>query len=306
MKLLILSICLLLAGTIFSQETNSNTRPSIKVYLAATGDPEQIPAIIDKVADYLSERGISARALGSSPKSRVVAVDEMNEKHGEYLLFLALDFGINKNLYGSLKISAFDTSGKLLWQENVNGSMFILTASSYINGLTKKACEKIESHIGKEGLPTDINSQTKAKAQQIETETVNTESKAPDKIVEPAKPVEPPATVVVSTSTTATTTAPVKISDPAVEALCLALNQENTGKVIDALKNLRKFKSAESVPSILPCLTNQNPNIVREACRTLAVTGTKNTVPALEPLLMNPRGDIRDEAYKAITKLQSE
>ncbi|HEY5505029.1 MAG TPA: HEAT repeat domain-containing protein, partial [Sedimentisphaerales bacterium] len=127
------------------------------------------------------------------------------------------------------------------------------------------------------------------------------------------------------------------ISDPAVEKLCESLEQDNPGKVIDALKKLRNMKATEAAPKILPCLANSNPDVVREACRTLvvignqdavpaiiplltnekpdiireacrtiAIIGNKDAIPAIEPLLTNSRSDIRDEAYKAITKLRAE
>ena len=127
------------------------------------------------------------------------------------------------------------------------------------------------------------------------------------------------------------------ISDPAVEKLCESLEQDNPGKVIDALKKLRNMKATEAAPRILPCLahsnpdvvreacrtlvvignqdavpaiipllTNEKPDIIREACRTIAIIGNKDAIPAIEPLLTNSRSDIRDEAYKAITKLRAE
>lgn len=129
------------------------------------------------------------------------------------------------------------------------------------------------------------------------------------------------------------------ITDPAVEKLCEMLEQDNPGKVKDALNKLRdkklKDNASQAVPKILPCLanskpdvvrealktlaaignpdavpailpllTNERPDIVHEACRTLAAIGNKDTIPSLEPLLTNPRSDIRDEAYKAIAKLR--
>jgi hypothetical protein len=128
-----------------------------------------------------------------------------------------------------------------------------------------------------------------------------------------------------------------RISDPAVEKLCESLEQDNPGKVIDALKKLRNMKATEAAPRILPCLAHSNPDVVREACRTLvvignqnavpaiiplltneksdiireacrtiAIIGNKDAIPAIEPLLTNSRSDIRDEAYKAITKLRAE
>ncbi len=127
---------------------------------------------------------------------------------------------------------------------------------------------------------------------------------------------------------------------PAVEKVCEQLDQDNPGKVKDALKKLRDKKlnlnASQAVPKILPCLidskpdvvceacrtlamignqdavpailpllTNERPDIVHEACRTLAVIGNKDTIPSLEPLLMNPRSDISNEARKAITKLRA-
>jgi len=131
------------------------------------------------------------------------------------------------------------------------------------------------------------------------------------------------------------------ITDPAVEKLCEMLDQDNVGKVKDALNKLRDKKlrdnASQAVPKILPCLansnpdvvheacrtlaiignqdavpaiipllTNEKPDIIREACRTIAIIGNKDAIPAIEPLLTNSRSDIRDEAYKAITKLRAE
>jgi hypothetical protein len=130
------------------------------------------------------------------------------------------------------------------------------------------------------------------------------------------------------------------ITDPAVEKLCAALDQDNPGKVKDALKKLRDKKlesnASQAVPKILACLTdskpdvvrealktlaaignqdvvsailplltNARPDIVREACRTLAILGNKDVIPAIEPLLTNSRSDIRKEAQNAIVKLQA-
>ena len=98
------------------------------------------------------------------------------------------------------------------------------------------------------------------------------------------------------------------ITDPAVEKLCQMLEQDNPGKVKDALNKLgdKKLKdnASQAVPKILPCLANSNPGVVLEACRTLADIGNKDTIPSLEPLLTHPKPDIRDEAYKAIAKLR--
>jgi hypothetical protein len=153
----------------------------------------------------------------------------------------------------------------------------------------------------------------------------------------PAKLNDEPEVVVPMQPTIATTNI---ISDPAVEKLCEALDQDNPGKVKGALNKLRdkklKDNASQAVPKILPCLanskpdvvrealktlaaignpdavpailpllTNERPDIVREACRTLAAIGNKDTIPSLEPLLMNPRSDISDEARKAITKLRA-
>jgi hypothetical protein len=130
------------------------------------------------------------------------------------------------------------------------------------------------------------------------------------------------------------------ITDPAIEKLCEALDQDNPGKVKDALKKLRDKKlesnASQAVPKILACLTdsksdvvrealktlaaignqdvvsailplltNARPDIVREACRTLAILGNKDVIPAIEPLLTNSRSDIRKEAQNAIVKLQA-
>jgi hypothetical protein len=96
------------------------------------------------------------------------------------------------------------------------------------------------------------------------------------------------------------------ITDPAVEKLCEELDQENPGKVKDALKKLAKMPQAtEAIPKILPCLTDSKPDVVREALKTLAAIGGKDVIPSLQPLLTNSRSDIRDDAYKAITKLQA-
>jgi hypothetical protein len=152
----------------------------------------------------------------------------------------------------------------------------------------------------------------------------------------PVKSNDEPITVVPMKPPNATTNV---ITDPAVEKLCEALDQDNPGKVKDALNKLRdkklKDNASQAVPKILPCLanskpdvvrealktlaaignpdavpailpllTNDRPDIIREACRTLADIGNKDTIPSLEPLLTHPKPDIRDEAYKAIAKLR--
>src|ERR1039457_2780899 len=91
-----------------------------------------------------------------------------------------------------------------------------------------------------------------------------------------------------------------RINDPAVEKLCESLDQDNPGKVKDALKKLRdkqlESNASQAVPKVLPCLTHSNPDVVREACRTLAIIGNQDAVPAIVPLLMNERPDIIREA----------
>ncbi len=156
----------------------------------------------------------------------------------------------------------------------------------------------------------------------------------------PSPPVDSPdqpMTVVPVKPAVATTNI---ISDPEVAKLCEQLEQDNPGKVKDALNKLRdkklKDNASQAIPKILPCLassqpdvvreacktlaiignqdaisailpllTNERPDIIREACRTLADIGNKDTISSIEPLLTNPRSDIRDEAYKAIAKLRA-
>jgi hypothetical protein len=156
----------------------------------------------------------------------------------------------------------------------------------------------------------------------------------------PSSPVEStnqPITVVPMQPPNATTNI---ITDPVIEKLCQQLEQDNPGKVKDALNKLRDKKlesnASQAVPKILPCLanskpdvviaacrtlakignqdavpallpllTNERPDIIREACRTLADIGNKDTIPSLEPLLTNLDHGISDEARKAIIKLRA-
>ena len=97
------------------------------------------------------------------------------------------------------------------------------------------------------------------------------------------------------------------ITDPAVAKLCEALDQDNPGKVKDALNKLRDKKlkdtASQAVPKILPCLANSKPDVVREACRTLAKIGNQDAVPALLPLLTNERPDIVREACRTLAEI---
>src|ERR1035437_565156 len=97
------------------------------------------------------------------------------------------------------------------------------------------------------------------------------------------------------------------ITDPAVEKLCEMLEQDNPGKVKDALNKLRdkklKDNASQAVPKILPCLANSKPDVVREALKTLAVIGNPEAVPAILPLLTNERPDIVREACRTLANI---
>ncbi len=125
------------------------------VFLAATGAADQLPIVLDGISDCLSAKGVTVKQLSSSPTSRGISIDQVNEKGGTYLLFMSLDFVPSKNIRGSLGVHSLTATGKVLWHEEVTGGMLMITASSYVNGLVKKACKSLNKHIGQEGLPTD-------------------------------------------------------------------------------------------------------------------------------------------------------
>ena len=198
----------------------------------------------------------------------------------------------------------------------------MMTQPGDIHSLIETACQKIDAHMGKNGLET--------------VAPMTPSSAAPNLINSPATTPTKPK---VNAGSAVPMTPPTAVSDPAVAKLCESLAQDNPGKVKDALKKLRdkklKDNASQAVPKILPCLanskpdvvrealktlaaignqdavpalipllTNERPDIIREACRTLAILGNKDVIPSIQPLLTNPRPDVRNEAYKAITKLQ--
>jgi hypothetical protein len=173
-----------------------------------------------------------------------------------------------------------------------------------------------------------------------EVETTNNSAQNVNPTIEQSKSItnapEPFVPTMPITGVPSAANAKHNISDPQVEKLCKYLESDKPGKVIFALKSLRKMRATEAATRILPCLTHSNPNVirescrtltiignkdaipaiellltnarpdlVREACRTLAILGNKNVIPVIEPLLTNSKSDIRKEAQNAITQLQA-
>jgi hypothetical protein len=135
-------------------------RPTAKVFLAASGTAEQLPTVLDGITDCLSVKGVTTKQISSEPMSRAIAVDKLRQEGGLYLLFLNLDFAPGKNVRASLTMQCLNSDGKLLWEEEAKGGMAMFSQSSYIKKMIKKACSLLDAHVGKEGLPTDV--QTKS------------------------------------------------------------------------------------------------------------------------------------------------
>ena len=153
---LLASIVFLLTAIFASaQQPETTPQPSAKLFLAASGPADQLPAVLDGFTDYLAAKNVRTKQLGAEPKSRGVALDELTQKGGAYLLFLTFDFAPNRNLHATLTIQCFDATGKKLWEEETKGGMFMVNQSSYIKGMIKNGCKKLDAHVGNEGLPAD-------------------------------------------------------------------------------------------------------------------------------------------------------
>jgi hypothetical protein len=126
-----------------------------KVCMAATGPSDHLPGIMDILADHLADKQVKVKQLGAEPKSRGVALDEMASKSGQYLLYVTLEFAPRLDIHGSITAQCFEAGGKLLWEEKSNGSMVMFDQSSYIKGMANKLSKKLDSHVGKEGLPKE-------------------------------------------------------------------------------------------------------------------------------------------------------
>jgi len=139
-----------------SAQQPTSPEPPVKVFIAASGAAEQLPAILDGLTDCLTAKGVHAKQLSAAAMSRGVALDELKQKPGApYLLFASLDFAPGKQSHGTLTIQSFDRSGKAIWEEKIKGGFLMTSQSGYIQKMIKNACEKLEAHIGNEGLPKD-------------------------------------------------------------------------------------------------------------------------------------------------------
>jgi hypothetical protein len=125
------------------------------VFLAGTGNPDRLPDVLDGIAGCLAEKGVTVKQLGAEPKSRGVALDEMKQKGGSYLLFVSLDFAPRVNIRAHMTVQSFDESGKALLEEDINGSMMVTSQSGYMKKMVSTACKKLDAHAGGEGLPKD-------------------------------------------------------------------------------------------------------------------------------------------------------
>ena len=140
-----------------------------------------------------------------------------------------------------------------------------------------------------------------------EVETTNNSAQNVNPTIEQSKSItnapEPFVPTMPITGVPSAANAKHNISDPQVEKLCKYLESDKPGKVIFALKSLRKMRATEAATRILPCLTHSNPNVIRESCRTLTIIGNKDAIPAIELLLTNARPDLVREACRTLAIL---
>ena len=106
------SLALALFGVFITSPSNCQpapaTEPTVKVFLAATGTIEQLPTVLDGISDHLSSKGVNNKEFNYQPESRSMALDELKQKGGDYLIFLQLDFAPGKDVQASLAIQCFD------------------------------------------------------------------------------------------------------------------------------------------------------------------------------------------------------
>jgi len=128
-----------------------------KVYLGGVGTSPHIQTVLDDITDFLLEKKVAAtQVTGGEEKSRHQLVARVKEAGGESLLFLSLDTGESQSDVSfrgiRLKAQCFTADGERLWEDEVENVVWG-TMPTAVSGLTKKLKKKLDSKIGKPGLP---------------------------------------------------------------------------------------------------------------------------------------------------------
>ena len=130
-------------GVCVAQDTST-------VIIGGTGPTPHLQTVIDGVTDALSSHGVKVKVNSSDSKSRSIILDEMKTSGNTNLLYLTVNQV--KGQRGKISAESF-VDGKKVWEEETRGSFMAVSAEGEVQGMLKSIIEKIEKHIGKEGLP---------------------------------------------------------------------------------------------------------------------------------------------------------
>lgn len=108
--------------------------------------PQYYQEVVDRVADFLTSRGVAAKQLDPG-KSRDSYLEQLAAADADSLLYVVVDIQVGQ-MKDKVTVDCFDRQGKRLWREEA-GSFFRGTPKRLANSIAKK----LESHLGKEGLP---------------------------------------------------------------------------------------------------------------------------------------------------------
>lgn len=109
------------------------------VFIAGRGSKEQLPIVLEGLADILRDKEIAVKA----PEGQR---DQIIEKLGDddILLFAELDISIWNN-QDSVKLQAFNKAGKKIWEEKINKNLnWSGSKDGVAKAFVKKAKEKLE------------------------------------------------------------------------------------------------------------------------------------------------------------------
>ena len=135
----------------------STQQKAAKVYVGGVGRSPHIQTVLDDITDFLLEKKVAAtQVTGREEKSRHQLVARVKEAGGESLLFLSLDTAESQSdipFRGiRLKAQCFTADGERLWEDGAENIVWG-TMPTAVNGLINKLKKKLDTRIGKPGLP---------------------------------------------------------------------------------------------------------------------------------------------------------
>lgn len=127
-------------------------KATAKVYIGGVGIAPYLQSTLDELTDFLADKKVSVKQMDGDSKSRSNYVERLSSLGGESLLYITVDIADN-NPKDTLKVQCFDTQGKMLWEEETKTGLIVMSSSSAAKSLVGKMKKKLESHVGKLGLP---------------------------------------------------------------------------------------------------------------------------------------------------------